>query len=180
MESEIDQNPTIEEASNLYPMPPRRDFRLSLKNLLYILRLPFIELMTSYVSLWRILAYIVFRFRQFFLIKYKIAKIEEKLRNVQNYSEYEQLAGTLDSLEGNLEWKYDETSKYFDAERVRSALKHLRSLRESKDVKGLMHLLSQDLIKNFGGVASPQIHKVLRNGTKQLIENYHNEVILCI
>lgn len=63
MESEIDQNPTIEEASNLYPMPPRRDFRFSLKNLLYILRLPFIELLTSHTALWRILAYVVHWFR---------------------------------------------------------------------------------------------------------------------
>ena len=89
MESEIDQNITVEEASNIHSMPARRDFRFSLRNFLYILRLPFIELMASYVSLWRILAYIVFRFRQFFLIKYKIAKIEEKLRNVRNYTEYE-------------------------------------------------------------------------------------------
>ena len=76
------------------------------------------------------------------MIKYKIAKIEEKLIGVKNYAEYEKLAYTLDSLEDNLGWKYDEKSKYFDAERVKNELKHLRNLRESQDVKGLMHLLS--------------------------------------
>lgn len=43
-----------------------------------------------------------------------------------------------------------------------------------------MHLLRQDLVKNIGGIAAPQLHRVCRNGTKAIIEQYHNEVIKCV
>ena len=173
MEGQIDQN---NKTQNHQP-----SLRSIFENLLLISGLPFVEIFTTFQALAKLISYLKHKFAQFFLIKYKIARINEKLKAVANYAEYQQLAAVLDQLEGNIDWKYDNSpSKYFDSERVRSSLNHLRSLREANDVKGLMHLLSSDLVKNFGGAAFPQMHKVLRNGTKLLIENYHNEVIKCI
>ena len=40
--------------------------------------------------------------------------------------------------------------------------------------------MQQELSKDFGGIASPGLYQVARNGTKCLIEKYHNEVIRCI
>lgn len=43
-----------------------------------------------------------------------------------------------------------------------------------------MYTLRQDLKKNLGGICDPNLYKVSYVGTKQLIEEYHNEVIKCI
>ena len=56
----------------------------------------------------------------------------------------------------------------------------MRFLREKKDIKGLVDCLRQDLVKNIGGICNQQLYNISKIGTKQLIEDYHNEVIKCI
>ena len=89
------------------------------------------------------------------MVKYKIAKIEKKLLGVKNYSEFDALSSVLDSLEGNLEWKQNDDSAHYDYVRIRKTCLLFKRLREEKDIKGLMHLLRQDLVKNIGGIAAP-------------------------
>ena len=56
----------------------------------------------------------------------------------------------------------------------------MRNLRDQKDIKGLIQCLRQDMTKNIGGICNPKLYNVCCIGTKQLIEDYHNEVIKCI
>lgn len=56
----------------------------------------------------------------------------------------------------------------------------MKQLRENKDIKGLAFCIRQDLVKNLGGIASPELYDQCHFGTKRLIEKYHNEVIKCI
>lgn len=56
----------------------------------------------------------------------------------------------------------------------------MRKLREENDIQGLVFALRQDLQKNLGGICNPSLYNVCKVGTKQLIEDYHNETINCI
>ena len=50
-------------------------------------------------------------------------------------------------------------------------------MRAKGDVKGMIQSLRQDLMKNLGGIASPELYRHCHFGTKRAIEKYHNEVI---
>ena len=50
----------------------------------------------------------------------------------------------------------------------------------TKNIKGLVHCLRQDLMKNLGGICDQRLYNVSYIGTKTLIEEYQNEVIKCI
>ena len=66
------------------------------ETLLLISGLPFVEILTTFQALAKLISYMKYKFVQFFLTKYKIAKINEKLKAVANYAEYQQLAAVLD------------------------------------------------------------------------------------
>ena len=88
MEDQIDQNNKIR---NHWP-----SLRSMFENLLLISGLPFVEMFTTFQALAKLISYLKYKFAQFFLIKYKIARINEKLKAVANYAEYQQLAAVLD------------------------------------------------------------------------------------
>jgi len=88
MEGQIDQN---NKTQNHQP-----SLRSMLENLLLISGLPFVEIFTTFQALAKLISYLKHKFAQFFLIKYKIARINEKLKAVANYAEYQQLAAVLD------------------------------------------------------------------------------------
>jgi len=56
----------------------------------------------------------------------------------------------------------------------------MKQLRKSNNVTSLIHCLRQDLHKNMGGIANPVLYEECMQGTKHLIEKYHNEVIKCV
>ena len=55
----------------------------------------------------------------------------------------------------------------------------MKQMRMQKDIMGLVNCLRQDLVKNLGGIANPELYNQCMYGTKKLIEKYHNEVIEC-
>lgn len=87
MEVKIDQDKTLNQQPSL---------RSIFENLLLISGLPFVEIFTTFQALAKLISYLKYKFAQFCLIKYKIAKINEKLKAVANYAEYQQLAAVLD------------------------------------------------------------------------------------
>ena len=114
------------------------------------------------------------------ILNYKCIKIRREMDKVSSYKEYEQLGLILDKLQGKDLWKKEKESHLYDFYRIESRLQNMRMLRESKDIQGLVHCLRQDLQKNIGGICNPALYNVCKVGTKQLIEDYHNEVIKCI
>ena len=57
----------------------------------------------------------------------------------------------------------------------------MRELRTSKrNDDTLARCLRQDLVKNIFNTSDPRLYRECFHGTKKLIEDYHNEIILCI
>jgi len=114
------------------------------------------------------------------LLNYKCIKIRQEMNKVSSYHDYEKLGMILDKLQGKDIWKLEKESHLYDWQRIESRLENMKYLREKKDIKGLVDCLRQDLVKNIGGICNQQLYNISKIGTKQLIEDYHNEVIKCI
>jgi hypothetical protein len=56
----------------------------------------------------------------------------------------------------------------------------MRSLREKGSNNNLALCLRSDLVKNIFNTSDPRLYRECFYGTKKLIEEYHNEIILCI
>lgn len=63
------------------------------------------------------------------------------MQHATNYKEWKALAKQLDDLEGLNEWKYKAECKFYDYERVKTAIKDMKCHREAKNVKTLIHML---------------------------------------
>ncbi|CDW73342.1 patatin-like phospholipase family [Stylonychia lemnae] len=113
-------------------------------------------------------------------ISYKQVKLRQKLENASNFQEWVKLARTLDQIEGREQWKLINKSSLYEYERIEARYKGMREMRKKNDIRGLVHCLRSDLLKNLGGIANPDLYSICHVGTKRLIEKYHNEVIKCI
>lgn len=58
----------------------------------------------------------------------------------------------------------------YDHLKTEAKIRLYQNLRARNDVVGLTNFLRKDLIKNSGGVANVELYKVMRNGTKTIIE----------
>ena len=91
------------------------------------------------------------------------------------------MAKKLDYVEGLLEWKLEPDSLLYDFEGLKERLDLMRELRTSKrNDDTLARCLRQDLVKNIFNTSDPRLYRECFHGTKKLIEDYHNEIILCI
>ena len=99
---------------------------------------------------------------------------------VKTYEEWAEIAKFLDNLEENDIWKNNKISRLYDYEKVELRYLNMKQLRQSKNITGLVSCLRQDLMKNYGDIANPELYNHSHFGTKRLIEKYHNEIIKCI
>ena len=114
------------------------------------------------------------------LRRYLQFKLRVAIQDVHTLGEFQQLAGALDLLSRNEEWKANPVSTLYDYQRIEYRLLNMRQLREARDIESLVHCLRQDLMKNLGGICDPKLYNISYIGTKHLIEEYHNEIIRCI
>ncbi len=94
-----------------------------------------------------------------------------------DYKAWSEAAAALDSREGLDEWKQDEISDDYDWRLIRSRLRQLKQYRADKDVKRLVYHLRQGLHWNLGNIGNPTLYSYTRVGTKQLIQDYVQEVV---
>ena len=92
---------------------------------------------------------------------------------------YEQWAAAgymLDRIEGNNSWKQDEKSKYYDHKLVRERLNILRTIRKNGDIPAMIFNLRTSLSRSLGDMGNPMLYEYTHVGTKELIEDYIDEV----
>ena len=97
-----------------------------------------------------------------------------------DYRTWYAAAEELDRREGLDEWKQDETSDDYDWRLIRSRLRQLKQYRAEKDVKRLVYHLRQGLHWNLGNIGNPTLYGYTRVGTKQLIQEYVDEVVAAL
>ncbi len=106
--------------------------------------------------------------------------LERDLNRAGNYAEWLKTARELDRLNGQLQWRQDETSDDYDWRLIKSRVELLQRLRRRKDYDQMVFRLREELHGNLGNMANPVLYQHALSGTKQLINDYLDEVTTCL
>ncbi|KAL0491652.1 triacylglycerol lipase SDP1 [Acrasis kona] len=95
---------------------------------------------------------------------------------VKTYKEWLELAHRLDELKGIDIWKKVNESDKYDYMGTEDRMFKLKELMISKDLHGMEWSLRTQLHRNICGISNPVLYKNCSVGTKELIENYIDQV----
>ncbi|KAI9931638.1 hypothetical protein ASPWEDRAFT_49601 [Aspergillus wentii DTO 134E9] len=123
----------------------------------------------------------------------------ERLRRVlsiqTNYADWLQAAQALDVYLGNEKWKKSDEYAYYDHLTINRVVAQLRKVRKEAEwevqnrrassselpsVEELCSLLEACVKNNFAGVENPRIYSEAYSGTKDLVQEYIDEVHACM
>ncbi|PIE39598.1 MAG: patatin [Gammaproteobacteria bacterium] len=107
----------------------------------------------------------------------KQARLERDLKNAESYDAWLEAARALDEYKGNMRWRKTDHSHQYDHVALRLRLDRLRELHARHDYRGLLFTLGEGIHGNLGGMGKPGLYQRALSGTKQLIEDYVDEVI---
>ncbi|MCH4242926.1 DUF3336 domain-containing protein [Acinetobacter gerneri] len=107
---------------------------------------------------------------------YRIKKLKRQLDHADNYEEWKSIALKLDEESGAQEWKYDNSSSYFDAEIISHRLTLLRRYRLQGRTADLIYILREGFTYDVANIGHPMLFAETYIGTKKLIEDYIEEV----
>ena len=106
----------------------------------------------------------------------KLKKLEKEMDLASNYEQWREAAIKQDELSGQKRWREeDQTSLYYNTQK-RHRLDRLRSLRARHDYHGLLFTLNEGIHGNMGGMGRSSLYRRAKFGTKQLIEQYIDEI----
>lgn len=95
-----------------------------------------------------------------------------RMKNAETMEQWRLAAKELDILEGNEEWKLDNSSSDFDAPLIQQYLKQLDDARTNRDIKKMLNLVRSALSREVGNISNVKLYKHSHIGTKYLIERY--------
>ena len=107
-------------------------------------------------------------------------KYKEALENANTYEEWLEIAHASDTHQGLDGWRRKDESRQFDHVSVRARLDALRKQRKRQDLKGLLFTLNEGIHGNAGGMGKSSLYGYALGGTKHLIEDYIEEVVLSL
>ncbi len=105
-----------------------------------------------------------------------LRKYEKAMSQAETYEDWQQAARAHDDKSGRANWKRKDQSSAYDYVSIRHRLDRLRSLRARHDYPGLLFTLNEGIHGNVGGMGRSQLYQVARFGTKQVIEDYIDEI----
>ncbi|MCU4304866.1 DUF3336 domain-containing protein [Acinetobacter ursingii] len=112
--------------------------------------------------------------------RHRVKKLKYQLKNAESYGEWKTVALKLDEETGAQEWKYDNSSPYFNAEVISYRLNLLRKYRTQQRVLDALYLLQEGLTHDIANIGHPMLFTATYLGTKQLIVDYVEEVSHCL
>lgn len=107
---------------------------------------------------------------------YRIKKLKKRLAHAENYEEWQSVALKLDEETGAQEWKFDNSSPYFDAEIISYRLNLLRRYRQQNRTQDLIYILREGFSHDVANIGHPMLFAHSYVGTKKIIEDYIDEV----
>lgn len=111
------------------------------------------------------------------LLKSKTRQFQLDMERAENYEQWLEVAKALDEHNGNLRWRRTDQSSQYDYVSIRLRLDKLRSLHARHDHRGLLFNLGEGIHGNMGGMGKAGLYGRALSGTKQLIEDYVQEVV---
>ena len=128
--------------------------------------------------------------------------LRRKLAAQTNYADWLKCAEELDAFLGNENWKRRDEYAYYDSHMVKNVTEQLKRTRKEVErgmkaypsssgesssasssvtaVEDLRSLLEACVKSNFAGVENPRIYSETYSGTKDLVQEYIDEVKACI
>ena len=106
----------------------------------------------------------------------KLKKLEKQMDRVTAYSEWREAAIEHDEISGQKRWREVDQTSLYDYTQIRLRLDRLRSLRARHDYHGLLFTLNEGIHGNMGGMGRSSLYRRAKFGTKQLIEQYIDEI----
>ena len=107
---------------------------------------------------------------------YRIKKLKRQLDKSESYGEWKSFALKLDEESGAQEWKYDNSSPYFDAEIISHRLNLLKRYRQQQRTADLIYILREGFSYDVANIGHPMLFNQTYFGTKKLIDDYIEEV----
>eukprot|EP01114_Cavostelium_apophysatum_P018975 TRINITY_DN5981_c0_g1_i1.p1 TRINITY_DN5981_c0_g1~~TRINITY_DN5981_c0_g1_i1.p1 ORF type:complete len:697 (+),score=203.74 TRINITY_DN5981_c0_g1_i1:172-2262(+) len=108
--------------------------------------------------------------------KKELAEAHKKLELAVSYEEWEQAALHIDRLNGRDQWKLQKTSKLYDTQTIEYWLERYRQFAREGDYHAVALALRSGMGRNIGGIANTRLFHYTLVGTKNLIEEYVEEV----
>lgn len=103
-------------------------------------------------------------------------RLRKQLRTASTYSEWREGALALDRHLHLDQWKKHPAFAYYDHSLIRRVLRTLKDLRCKQDAEGVAAVLYAALRTNFAGVESFRLYSETFFGTKELVEEYVEEL----
>jgi NTE family protein len=110
------------------------------------------------------------------MILSRLSRIEKAMDEATCYEEWREAAMEHDDASGASRWKEMDRSRRYDFVSIRERLDHLRTLRATKDDRGLLFALNEGIHGNMGGMGKTELYGKAKFGTKHLIEDYVEEI----
>ncbi len=108
------------------------------------------------------------------------ASINRAMKEADSYEQWADYAKLHDEVTGRDKWRKFEQSERYDFAAIRSRLNELRLLRERGDNHELLFALHEGIHGNLGGMGKPTLFGHAKFGTKNLIEDYVEELALAL
>lgn len=97
-----------------------------------------------------------------------------------SYEEWSGYSKQHDSLKDAAIWRKDPVSDSYNYEYISHLRDELKLCRKSKNIAKIIHVLRSHAFRNIGNILNPLLYKECYIGTKDLIEEFQNEVDLCV
>lgn len=98
------------------------------------------------------------------------------MASATTYAQWAEAARLHDRISGKADWKEEEPTKLYAHQVIRSRLQGLQKCRLNGDDKGLLFLLYEGIHGNIGGIGDGALYSVAKFGTKNLINEYIDEI----
>ncbi|KAK0724667.1 acyl transferase/acyl hydrolase/lysophospholipase [Lasiosphaeris hirsuta] len=103
-----------------------------------------------------------------------------RMENATSLEKWESAAKELDELEGNDEWKLDDSTGDYLPGLIETKLRELDTARTNCDIRTMMYLIRTALSRDLGGMGNIDLYRHSYSGTKHLIERYVDSAVKTI
>ncbi|KAI9893558.1 MAG: hypothetical protein M1814_006354 [Vezdaea aestivalis] len=176
---------------------PRRGVDETREGFVYVLlKWPLLVIVLGWIfllgTLYLLTRFYIMIYEQMVSWRGKRERLRRKLASTGSYADWVREAKSLDSHLGNELWKEDDEYAYYNHDTVRRVLEQLRKTRREAEnnegglevndrkttaaVQELVSLLEASVKNNFVGIENPRLYSETHYGTKQLVQDFIDEV----